>query len=363
MLATSNAGETAAPRKAKRPRIKEACGACRERKTRCDGHKPICQACACRGVGETCRYDGPVKQQSGGGGARPSEPTSLPPRTGQHSEPQMQRLRTISATPQTAARPVALPTPADSAPDGATPHPSYVAQSDGTGVIAEGQGGSVYGPSSIITFLRHVAAPSDGRERLGRAERVSNGTKAREGGSVEAPSFSGEGFFQPRRREADDFLLCYWGLIHPLFPILYRPDFTKRYESIWLSYGAEPPMQHDPYFTRTLDLVFAIGCKLSSTIPQAQRNSAADHFYQRSRDVLLHDLLDATSLPLVQILLLEAVYLQSTQHSTRCVNMLCLAIRSAQTLGLHLPSDGAEVSRVDAEMRLRIWHTCLTLDR
>lgn len=364
MFTTSGGIETASPRPAKRPRIKGACGNCRDRKTRCDGHKPVCQACQCRGVEGTCRYDGPVRKRKATDGDRAWQ-KSLNAILGseQQTSPRSSHPLTYGASPHAAAASGPAPLPTDSAPEPATPQGSYIAQSDGTGTLAEGAGGTVYGPSSIITFLRHVAAPPDGRETAGRAERMLPASKAARAASVDASSRIDQGSLQPRRRDADDFLRCYWELIHPLFPVLHRPDFTRRYESLWLSNGTEPSTQHDPYFARALDLVFAIGCKLSNATPQTQRGRFADHFYRRSRDVLLHDSLDVTSLPMVQIFLLEVVYLQSTQHSTRCVNMLCLAIRSAQTLGLHLPSDGAEVSRTDAEMQLRIWHTCLTLDR
>lgn len=42
---------------AKRQRVSQACGPCRERKTRCDGRQPICVACEERGVAATCNFN------------------------------------------------------------------------------------------------------------------------------------------------------------------------------------------------------------------------------------------------------------------------------------------------------------------
>lgn len=38
----------------------------------------------------------------------------------------------------------------------------------------------------------------------------------------------------PRRRQGDNFLLCYWEFIHPLFPVLHKPAFTRKYEALWV---------------------------------------------------------------------------------------------------------------------------------
>jgi hypothetical protein len=51
----NNSGDDAPS--AKRQRVSQACGPCRERKTRCDGRQPICVACEERGVAATCNFN------------------------------------------------------------------------------------------------------------------------------------------------------------------------------------------------------------------------------------------------------------------------------------------------------------------
>jgi hypothetical protein len=85
---------------------------------------------------------------------------------------------------------------------------------------------------------------------------------------------------------------------------------------------------------------------------------------------LTFQLVGRGSLELVQTLLLTAQYLQSTQMWGMCWNLVGLAVRLAQGIGLHLnPSDsskhsGAQSSSLlDEEMRRRVWGGCVTLDR
>ena len=96
--------------------------------------------------------------------------------------------------------------------------------------------------------------------------------------------------------------------------------------------------------------------------PSSHRASVADGFYQQSRQLFHLDVLDAASIPLVQALVLNGVYLQSTRHASRCWNVIGLAIRAAQGIGLH-EEQVAATSQLDREMRRRIWHTCVNLDR
>ena len=257
------------------------------------------------------------------------------------------------------------------------PQSSIVAKGDAVGIPAEGQDETVFGPSSIVTFLRNVASDNSRHDITGLSDtddgrhHVSNVHAPVSKANDELPMYSNNVTFLPRRRNADDLLLSYWEHLHPVFPVLHRPKFEQRYALLWIpengtpNAGGSSSENEDAIFLATLNLVFAIGCKLSGSIAPAQRKSAAEDFYQRARRLHHpHDLLDLASVPVVQMLLLASIYLQSTKHATRCWNILGLAIRVAQTLGLHLNLSGPKsMSQVEREMRLRIWHTCATLDR
>ena len=178
-----------------------------------------------------------------------------------------------------------------------------------------------------------------------------------------------DGAVLPRRRSADDFLSCYWDYIHPVFPVLHRPTFVRQYEQFWIDESNSSDESRNSesdtvILLSTMNLVFALGCKFSNLIPAAQKASAANDFYQTSRQLFVFDLLDSASLPLVQMLVLTGVYLQSAQHASRCWNSIGLAVRVAQGLGLHVePSSSVKVSQLECQMRRRIWYTCLNLDR
>jgi len=251
---------------------------------------------------------------------------------------------------------------------------------DELATLAGGNDGSVYGGSSTIAFMRNVFPGQSRRPSLtpSNLERERQPTplsiKIRQG-VIDKPErlseLSDGAAILPRRRSADSFVACYWEFIHPLFPVLHRPSFMKHYERLWSSdqytsdedpeplYGLE-----EVIFTSTLNLVFALGCTFSSLVEPAHKNSVADDFYQRSRNLLLFEILDSTSLALVQMLLLTGVYLQSTQCANRCWNFVGLAIRVAQSLGLHLNDNGKKPPpQLEREMRRRVWFTCVNLDR
>lgn len=140
----------------------------------------------------------------------------------------------------------------------------------------------------------------------------------------------------PQRRQADNFVSCFWEFIHPLFPVLHKPSFSKRYDSLWRG-DIDAPAEYsseleETTFTAILNLVFALGCRFSNLVDPSQRTQVADDFYQRSRQSYPFDILDSTSISLVQMLILTAVFLQSTQHASRCWNSLGLAVRIAQSL-------------------------------
>lgn len=143
---------------------------------------------------------------------------------------------------------------------------------------------------------------------------------------------------------------------------------TQTSDRLWTEDGEMQPQYdseaEEAIFTATLNLVFALGCKFSSFVEPSQHLSVADDFYQRSRQSYPFDILDSTSISLVQMLVLTGVYLQSTQHASRCWNSIGLAIRMAQSLGLHVDAVSHRgISQLALEMRRRIWHTCVHLDR
>ncbi|KAK4493879.1 hypothetical protein PRZ48_015064 [Zasmidium cellare] len=379
----------------KRQRVSQACNNCKNRKTRCDGRQPVCQACESRGVSSTCNFEQTRRQRARVSYASPQHQNAY--RTepiahndaaqalsdlgrsqnsmGNGTQPSKTQpniaVQSLQSQPDLSSR-------RDTIPPISRTQPSEIANArpDGLATVAAGSDDAMYGPSSTMAFLKHVmpnqsrhgsVTPGGHPQSSGRASLDVKGGNTPALPDRIAPRTDGLAVL-PMRRQADNFLLCYWEFIHPLFPVLHKPTFLRKYDRLWIE-GDEAQTHYDTeaeeaIFTSTLNLVFALGCKFSGLIDASQKASVADDFYQRSRQSYPFDILDSTSISLVQMLILTGVYLQSTQYASRCWNSVGLAIRMAQSLGLHVDhSSRKSITQLELEMRRRIWHTCVHLDR
>ena len=179
-------------------------------------------------------------------------------------------------------------------------------------------------------------------------------------------------FVLPPREIADDLLNCYWKFSHPVFPVLHRPSFMSKYKKVWSPryYTDQPDNDRDDIARTisyvTLNMLFAIGSQFTTVVSPSARSSYGDEFYQRSRKLTNFEIMDGVQLPTIQVLLLTGVYLyyeQPTKYADRCWNVVGLAIRAAQGLGLHLEEMTSSFSQLDGEMRRRVWHCAVLLDR
>lgn len=348
----------------KRQRVSRACDPCRNRKTACDGRRPVCLACESRDAASSCRYEFVPKRESEKWDAAGDGISS---RRSTFEEVRVERSRDSGLDSFAGARDSrAGETPLEEA--------FSSAPSDGLATFPGNADQAVYGPSSTVAFLRHIIArgsrpgsvtPSD----LHSPSKPSAGKRVYKKSQQPEPIRhleSGQAVL-PLRRIADDFLLCYWEFIHPVFPLLHRTTFVDQYERLWTSNKSDSARTTDieePCFMSLLYLAFALGCKLSKLVLSTQKSSTADDFYQKSRMLSEYLILDSTSVATVQLLALSGVYLQSTQYASRCWNSVGLAIRAAQSLGLHAELNGRKAgSQLELEMQRRIWHVCVSLDR
>lgn len=332
----------------KRPRVRLACLTCRERKTRCDGRQPICEACEARGVGDTCSYNLPQ---------RLAPTTTQNEQVISNAEPEIHQQTRLAD--QSAQRPARFHTD--------TPKFDVHTNAGDTDALATvpsySLADSLYGSSSSITFTRHslphveaTGNTSLPTRRSGSTEQVKRPDRLWERNDADA--------MLPHRRVADAYLHCYWNFIHPVFPIVHKPTIIKQYEALWTSSTPALEETEETTFTAMVNLLLALGSKVNDSLPPVKRAEVADGFYQRSRKTYNFDILDSPSLETVQLLLLTGVYLQSSQYAQRCWNAVGLAIRIAQSFGLHTESNFIDVpSQAVLEMRRRIWHNCVCLDR
>lgn len=233
----------------------------------------------------------------------------------------------------------------------------------------------VYGPSSNISFLQEVIQLQDPEIGTTQPSQSTACPKERTIPDllgftvVQSPSLAHDvnPVSLPERRFADALFRCFWDYIHPVFPILHRPSFATMYDHLWQQ--DMPSAYHykqtndDVVFHAILNMVLALGCQRSEQIPSAQRNQFADSFYRRSHRLISIETLDFSSLQIVQLLLLRAIYLHYTTYADRCWNMVGVALRVAQGLGLHLEQTTSSKNQLKREMRRRVWHNCVALDR
>jgi hypothetical protein len=228
---------------------------------------------------------------------------------------------------------------------------------NGLATLAMHQDDNLYGESSTIAFVRHVLKEQPPAAPLQHASPAMEAVRRIDESQT----------VFPRRQISDSYVNSFWEFVHPVFPILDKVAFMTRYEHIWSSQPENEAGQDqvdEVIFLSTLNLVFALGCQFCKSVAAERRMIVANEFYQRSRKVFVYDILDISSLPGLQMLLLTGVYLQSTEYAERCWNSIGLAIRTAQNLGLHSEALNRRHETILArEVRRRIWHVCVTLDR
>lgn len=190
----------------------------------------------------------------------------------------------------------------------------------------------------------------------------------------------------PPRDEADDLVENYWRWTHSLYPLIHRPSFEERYRMIWYpqtesrclrteAHASTPAGLYtsmgDRLFYCMLNSVFALGALFSPVMDHKDRDQLSRSLYERAKKLMDLDMLAAGSLALVQTLLLMGQYLQSTEMSSTCWNIVGLAVRVAQNIGLHHDPKNCNqgccpaqtLDQTEMEMRRRAWAGCVLLDR
>lgn len=250
--------------------------------------------------------------------------------------------------------------------------PANLTQSDGASHQNEDE--TIYGPSSNISFIRQVTLAADTNKATGpnpgeTRDKAENSTPTVLGFSTtesKSPDALSEPLMLPERWLADNLVNVFWEFVHPVFPILHRSSFVASYEALWQPTRGSGQKRDfkDVVFHATLSIVLALGAQRTEQVSVAEQLQLADKFYRQSVKFVSVDTLDHSSLQVVQLLLLRGVYLHYTQYADRCWNTVGVALRVAQGLGLHAQGDKSNAdNQLQREMRRRVWHCCLTMDR
>jgi hypothetical protein len=230
-------------------------------------------------------------------------------------------------------------------------------------VLDEPQSQGFFGGSSAGSFIKQVRkaiynkieSPQGAEPSNSILDQIQLSMLIPDGKSQQKSNMN---YVLPPRQVADSLMDLYWKIVYPLYPYVDRYEIEMAYQSLWTG------CYDEPMFLCMLNIIFALSCQLSDTIKPEQREASADVFFVRARETLDFNVWQAGSIQSVQAFLLLALYLQSTNEPHQCWIVVGLAIRTAQSLGLHLPeTSGGVPSPRTRELLRKVWHSCVLMDR
>lgn len=240
-----------------------------------------------------------------------------------------------------------------------------------------------YGSSSAASLMR-LACESipikDGSPRRGNGHycetsRPDGIHRLLQGIAGSSSRFQYDDFSLPPRPLADHLLDCFWKRVYCLYPFFHWPSFHKAYENLWcntqeqaelselnIGLGSAFDSNANPLVLyNALNIMFALGCHFSNGLGP-EREQLARSFFHRSERLVCLTFLDIGSIGVVQVLLIVALYLQSTSYTGRCWFSIGIACRIAQGLGLHEATVQDSFTLLETEIRRRTWHGCVIID-
>ncbi|KAK6365657.1 hypothetical protein LTS17_011043 [Exophiala oligosperma] len=158
----------------------------------------------------------------------------------------------------------------------------------------------------------------------------------------------------PQRYLGDHLVDCFIDLCYPQYPFIHGPTFKRHYESMWTS----RERQTDAWIA-TVNSVFALGCQYSPTISP----NLGGQFFRKATFLINFEGLGECTLEYLQALVLMSLYLQGSANLNHSWNVIGLAVRQAQSLGLHLQKTYQRVATPAVrEAQKRVWAACYVLD-
>lgn len=233
------------------------------------------------------------------------------------------------------------------------------------GALEEGRANQgFFGSSSAAGFMRQIKTAVDKRvsspDRRPSSPDIALHSNLLPGRNEKHQS-TVPNYVLPPRRTADCLMDVYWDYVFPLYPFIDRTHMKGEYDKIWRG----DTLQYDENMAMcTFNVIFALASQLADFIAPAEREGAADAFFARAKGLFQFNLWDTGSAGLIQCLLLMAQYLQSTDSAHQCWIVTGLAIRNAQSLGLHLPQTITRFpSFQEQQLARKLWHGCVLMDR
>ncbi|KIW04384.1 uncharacterized protein PV09_04668 [Verruconis gallopava] len=355
-----NAGlASASARLPKRRRVDVACNACRQRKSRCDGVRPVCSACSRLSL--QCMFEQITPPESG----KTAEKRPTYEELSRKVKELEARLNSRATTGSHA-----IDTPAPSATE---EHVERLPVEDeatvdelATQVFNELPERNIgyFGAASNHAFVRTLSAAFAYQIPLmvQSQQHVSrNPGQYHSNSSFRSPSPSPEQ--TRRRRDAHR-------IVEP-FVVPQEQELVELLNHFFITTGAVLPFVEKSAFlpltkdavwrtTRSGRALLNIICAHASLTVNPTN---AEDFYDRAVVLLEAYTLHGASLELIQALLLLCSFQQNTQRSTISWTYHALAVKTAIQQGLHAPSSYEVHGAQMRELRKRLWFGVINQDR
>lgn len=164
----------------------------------------------------------------------------------------------------------------------------------------------------------------------------------------------------PPRRQADDLVHTYLSLMHPLFPVL---DWSRLMQSYDALFSGKATDMDERILLSILNAIFAFAVQMQESTDRGRRERLSGKYFQRARALLQLVVWEKASIDLVQCLLLISQYSQCTNQPHQTWMAVGSAVRTAQSLGLHLTEIQSTPGDEDAALKRRVWQSCIIMDR
>ncbi|OGM39341.1 hypothetical protein ABOM_012043 [Aspergillus bombycis] len=360
----------------KRKRTTHACDSCRQRKSRCNGARPMCDVC--RGMGFECYYQEPAKGRAGVVDSHSS--SSLQGRVEAMESLIRQLLSKLNQgqLPDTPATDVVGTTEAQVLLDMQLPKLRFYNTDSVDGMCAITFAGEkfagYFGPTSSSAFFSSIIEATrkiqfGAGQTVRRAQDISKPSSPpaeglQEGDNKESTTHgSVDPFYLPPSPDVMSLVDTFFantGRLFPYLPLATIIDFNS------ISRPVDPSRANRAHLC-VLNMVMAFASihSPSNSSSTVDKLSQGNLFFHRALYLLVEMRPRDPTLESVQAALLVAQYVQGTQRSALTWSIANFAIQDALQIGLwRQPTvDSLEMGSLEAEVRKRTWWMCYMMDK
>ncbi|KAJ5819743.1 fungal-specific transcription factor domain-containing protein [Penicillium riverlandense] len=345
----------------KRKRTAHACEGCRQRKSRCNGARPVCDEC--REMGFPCLYRQPSKLSS-------SKLTSISERAVLYNQTSLEeRLDRMEQLLQTVV--------ANSERDRITfasrapPNFLFASSTFGFSDPVDGMGCMTFSGEDDAGYFGHIInaikdfgqfqVPESTSEDVTVISRAHSPPSSSESVAFSiCPSYaSTDPFALPPTEDVFHLLDIYFSNTGDMFP--YLDKTTVLSYIIKVEQGQSDRLQPAEVCLINICLAFASVHGRPETDGDGHMENA-NIYFQRARLMLPEIMSKNASLESIQALLLVLQYSQGTQRSSETWRLMSSIVEGAFQIGLYRSMTTESMSPIKMEIRKRTWWMCFVMD-